>query len=344
MTTAIVYDSLYLEHDYPGHPESSQRLRAIVDALDKSQMWERTLKLEAHPISLERLHRVHAPAYVRQVKQGAESGGAAWRGGETYVSRRSYAAALLAAGGLTNLVEAVVRGAAHNGFALVRPPGHHASHDIGEGFCLFNNIAVAARTARDELGVERVLIVDWDLHHGQGTQYIFEDDPTVLYFSTHQWGIYPGTGHYSDIGTGNGKGYTVNVPLMPGAGDQMYLQVFDNILAPLARRFKPDLIMVSAGFDTHWSDPLGSMLVTVSGYGAMTQRLVKLAQELCMGRLVFTLEGGYNHDALAYGTLAVLDTLLGSDCIDPLGPPQNAERPVDLQYLAQLRALHKIEA
>ncbi len=340
MTTAVVYDPLYLEHDYPGHPESSSRLRAIVKALDASEMWKRVSKVDAQPISLARLHRVHAPRYVDAVRRGAESGGASWRGGETYVGRRSYDAALLAAGGLTGLVEAVQQGKVNNGFALVRPPGHHASAEEGEGFCLFNNIAIAARAARDELGAQRVLIVDIDLHHGQGTQYIFQDDPSVLYFSTHQWGIYPGTGRYDDVGVGAGQGFTVNVPLTPGAGDQMYLAILDELLFPVARRFSPDLILVSAGFDTYWSDPLGSMLVTVSGYGEITKRLAQLADELCAGRLVFTLEGGYNHDALAHGVLAVLNGLLGASIADPLGPPRFTERAIDRDYLTLLRKLH----
>lgn len=340
MTTAVVYNPLYLEHEYPNHPESPGRLLAIVEALDASRLWERLRRLDAQPIGLERLHRVHAPDYVRSVKEGAESGGASWRGGETYVGRRSYDAALLAAGGLTTLVETVVRGEADNGFALVRPPGHHASSDTGEGFCLFNNVAVAARVARDELGVERVLIVDFDLHHGQGTQSIFNHDPSVLYFSTHQWGIYPSTGHFSDTGAGDGAGTTVNVPLPAGTGDAMYLAVFDELLLPLARRFKPDLVLVSVGFDAHWSDPLGSMRLTVAAYSLMAQRLVKLAAEACRGRLAFTLEGGYNHAALAHGTLAVLNALLGFEFADLLGPPPSGERPVDHEYLARLRALH----
>lgn len=343
MTTAVVYDSLYLEHQYPQHPESPGRLLAIVEALDASGLWERVRRLDAQPISLERLHRVHTPDYVRSVKEGAESGGASWRGGETYVGRRSYAAALLAAGGLTTLVEAVMRGEMDNGFALVRPPGHHASAGVGEGFCLFNNVAVAARVARDELGAERVLIVDFDLHHGQGTQFIFNHDPSVLYFSTHQWGIYPGTGHFTDTGAGAGVGTTVNVPLPAGTGDAMYLAVFDELLLPLARRFNPDLVLASAGFDTHWSDPLGSMHLTVSAYGLMAQRLVKLAADSCHGRLAFTLEGGYNHAALANGTLAILSALLGSEFTDPLGPPPSGERPVDREYLTQLRALHGLD-
>src|SRR5512137_2429658 len=180
MATAIVNHPLYLEHYQPGHPESPQRLRAILSALDASPIRSRLTPLEARPVSLERLQRVHTPDYIGRIRDLAESGGDAWHGGETYVCTKSYAAALLAAGGLVTLVEAVVRGDVDNGFALVRPPGHHASAEQGEGFCLFNNVAVAARVARDELGLARVLIVDWDLHHGQGTQYITYDDPTIL--------------------------------------------------------------------------------------------------------------------------------------------------------------------
>ena len=341
MSTAIVYDPIYLEHYQPGHPESPQRLKAIMSALDGSPIKPRLTPLEPKPVSLERLHRVHTPEYVSHIRMLAESGGDAWHGGETYVCPQSYAAALLAAGGIVTLVEAIVRGDVNNGFALVRPPGHHASQEEGEGFCLFNNIAVAARVARDELGIARVLIVDWDLHHGQGTQYITYDDPTILYFSTHQWGIYPGTGHWSEIGSGAAKGMNVNVPLLPGIGDAGYARIFDDLLFPIARRFKPELILVSAGFDTHWLDPLGSMTVTISGYGMMARKLVALSNELCGGRIAVTLEGGYNLDAQGYGALATLGALLGdADMADPGGPPRRRETQLDQKYLDQLRALH----
>jgi acetoin utilization deacetylase AcuC-like enzyme len=343
MTTAYVYHPLYLEHYQPGHPESPERLKAIMAALNASPIKARLTQLEPKPISLERLQRVHTPDYVASIRDIAASGGDAWRGGETYVSPQSYDAALLAAGGLVTLVEAVVRGEVNNGFALVRPPGHHASSDQGEGFCLFNNIAVAARMARDELSITRVLIVDWDLHHGQGTQYAFYDDPTVMYFSTHQWGIYPGTGHWSETGQGAAHGTNVNVPLSPGIGDAGYARIFDELLIPLAQRFKPELILVSAGYDTHWLDPLGSMTVTIVGYGMMARKLVALANELpgTHGRIAFTLEGGYSLDAQAYGALATFSALLGNaDTADPLGPPRRREATLDPKYLDQLRALH----
>jgi len=343
MATAIVYHPLYLEHYQPGHPESPERLKAIMAALDASPLKTRLTPIAPQPISLERLQRVHSPKYVEYIRDLAARGGDAWRGGETFVGPRSYDAALLAAGGLVTLVEAIVRGEVGNGFALVRPPGHHASQDEGEGFCLFNNIAVATRVALDELGITRVLIVDWDLHHGQGTQYILSSEPHVMYFSTHQWGIYPGTGHWSDRGAGPGK--IVNVPLPPGIGDAGYARIFDELLIPLARRFKPGLILVSAGFDTHWSDPLGSMTVTIAGYGMLARKLVALASELpeCHGRIAFTLEGGYSLDAIAHGVIATFGALLGDiDTADPLGPPPHREAPLDSEYLNQLLTLHGV--
>jgi acetoin utilization deacetylase AcuC-like enzyme len=340
MATAVVYEPLYLEHFHPGHPEAPERLQAVLGAIAESGLWAKLLKLAAAPIGLDLLHRVHQPDYVNMVRRAAAGRKPGWLDSDTYVSRRSYDAALLAVGGLAALTAAVLRGEVSNGFALVRPPGHHASAGKGEGFCLFNNIAVAARLALDELGARRVLIVDWDVHHGQGTESIFMTDPDVLYCSIHEWGIYPGTGQWNDTGLGRGKGFTVNVPLESGHGDQTYLAVFDELLLPLARQFEPDLILVSAGFDAHWRDPLASMQVTASGFAAMTRRLLTLANEVCRGRLVLALEGGYDHDALSQGALAVLNTLLGKPYSDTLGPPPNRERQLDREYLAELRRLH----
>ena len=343
MTTAYVYHPIYLEHNQPGHPESRVRLEQVNRALDDSGMRRRIELLQPQPISIERLLRVHDPEHVKRVEQVARRGGgglAHWAD-ETYVAPQSYQAALLASGGVVTAVEAVLRGEIRNAFALARPPGHHAFADHGEGFCLFNNIAVAAMTARRDLGLDRVLIVDFDVHHGNGTQAIFYADPSVLYFSTQQWGIYPGTGHWSETGMGKGTGYTVNVPLVAGHGDAMYLRLFDDLLAPIARRFKPQLILASAGYDPHWSDQLGSMRVTDLGFFNLTRRLVALSDELCGGRLVLTLEGGYGLQGLAYGVVATFAALLGDKTfVDTVGPSQDPERPVDEKYLGQLRALH----
>ncbi len=343
MTTAYVFHPLYLEHDWPGHPESRERLEQVNQALDDSGMRGRLQPLEPQPLSLERLHRVHAPAYAQSIEHIARSGGGGLvgRGDETYVAPESYRAMLLAAGGLVTAVEAVWRGDCRNAFALTRPPGHHAFADRGEGFCLINNVAIAAMTARRELGVERVLIVDFDVHHGNGTQAIFYDDPSVLFFSTQQWGIYPGSGHWSETGRDRGAGYTVNVPLIPGWGDTMYARLFDDLLAPIARRFAPQLILASAGYDPHWSDRLGSMAVSDQGFFNLARKLVALSDELCGGQLALTLEGGYGLAGLAYGVVATFAALLGDETfVDPVGPSPHGERPVDERYIAQLRGLH----
>ena len=267
------------------------------------------------------------------------------QGDETYVAPRSYDAALLAAGAVVTGVEAVLRGEVNNAFALVRPPGHHAFADHGEGFCLFNNVAIAAATAQAEFGIDRVLIVDFDVHHGNGTHAIFYRDPSVLFFSTHQWGIYPGTGYWDEVGEGDGVGYSVNVPMLPGWGDVALQRTFDDLLVPIARRFQPQLILVSAGYDPSWTDRLGSMLVTTPGFFALTQTLVKLSDELCGGRLVMTLEGGYGLAGLAYGVVASFAAMLGDEVVaDPIGPGRHAEKPFDVEYLDQLRAVHGLPA
>jgi acetoin utilization deacetylase AcuC-like enzyme len=206
---------------------------------------------------------------------------------------------------------------------------------------LFNNIAIAAATARAELQIERVLIVDFDVHHGNGTNSIFYRDPGVLFFSTHQWGIYPGMGWWDEVGEGAGVGYSVNVPLLPGWGDEAMRSIFGDLLVPLARRFQPQLILVSAGYDPSWTDRLGSMLVTTQGFFDLTRALVQLSDELCGGKLVMTLEGGYGLDGLAYGVVASFAALLGDEAVpDPVGPARYAEKAFDRHYLDQLRALH----
>ena len=341
MSTGYVYDPIFLEHDLRGHPENRERLRQIMEALEGHGVLRDMVQVPAVPVSLERLQRVHSPAYVEQVRRISERGGGSLDP-DTYVSRRSYEAALAAAGGLVALTEAVLAGELENGFALVRPPGHHAERDEGMGFCLFNNVAVAALATLEEQGLERVLIVDFDVHHGNATQNTFYRDPRVLYFSTHQYPYYPGTGHWREIGEGPGQGYTVNVPLSAGVGDEGYEAIFDELLFPLAERYQPELILVSAGYDAHWNDPLAGMLLSVSGYAHLARTLVALAQEVCGGRLVFTLEGGYHLQVLREGVLNTCLALLGRDqVVDSLGPAQQAEQDVR-NYLNQLRGLHRL--
>lgn len=343
MATGYLYDPLYLQHFQPGHVEGPERLTEINRALAETGMRARLVALPPQPLSLERLSRVHHTRHIERVRSVAERGGGGLMGlgDETYLAPRSYDAALLAAGAVVAGVEAVLHGDVRNTFALVRPPGHHAFADHGEGFCLFNNIAIAAATARAEFGIDRVLIVDFDVHHGNGTNAIFYRDPSVLYFSTHQWGIYPGTGWWDEVGEGQGVGSSVNVPMLPGWGDEAMRCVFGDLLVPIVRRFQPQLILVSAGYDSSWTDRLGSMLVTTPGFFELTRTLVQLADELCDGKLVLTLEGGYGLDGLAYGVVASFAAMLGDKTVaDPVGPGRYTEKPFDDQYLDQLRALH----
>lgn len=346
MSVAYCYHPLEQEHTLQGHPENRERLRGTMDLLRQQGLLARMALVEATPVSMERLQRVHSPSYVEAVQCMAERGGG-YLDPDTYVASRSYEAARLSAGGLVNLVAAVLQGQATYGFNLMRPPGHHAIAGRGMGFCIFNNVAIAACYARAEGSVERVLIVDFDVHHGNGTQDTFWRDPTVFFFSTHQYPYYPGSGDWREIGAGEGQGTICNVPLRPGVGDQGYARIFDELLWPLAERFQPQLILVSAGYDAHWQDPLAGMQLSLSGYVYLAQALKTMADELCAGRLVFTLEGGYHLQALAYAILNTLRVLLGEltpeagEVLDPLGPSPYDETPVDT-LLLQLKGLHRL--
>ena len=345
MTIGVVYSPRYLEHNDPSHPENAGRLQAIVELLQRAGVWGKALHIEPQLVAHERLTSLHAPAYVDKVRQAAEAG-RVWLDLDTYLSPASYQVALLAAGGVIQAVEAVLAGQAEAALALVRPPGHHARPGREMGFCLFNNVALAALHALEERGLERVLIVDWDVHHGNGTQEAFYRDGRVMYFSTHQFPYFPGTGAVQEIGAGPGTGRMVNVPLPPGVGDAGYRRAFEEVLLPTARRFCPQLVLVSAGYDPHWADPLASMQVSVRGFARMAAIVRQIAQECCPGRLVLTLEGGYDPQALAYGILASWRVWEGHDPTaveDPLGPARS-ERPADDPLLEQLfqtvRAVH----
>jgi acetoin utilization deacetylase AcuC-like enzyme len=343
MATGYVYEPIYLEHDLRGHPENRKRLTATLDVLGQHGMLERLAHISAQPISRERLERVHSAPYIESVRRICAQGGG-HLDADTYARRESYEAALWATGGLVELTRAVLDGQIENGFALVRPPGHHALRDHGMGFCLFNNVAVAARYALDEQGLERVLVVDFDVHHGNGTQDEFEADPKVMFISTHQYPYYPGTGAWSETGRAPARRNVVNVPLAGDVGDQGFARILDAVLAPAARRHSPQLILVSAGYDAHWDDPLASMQLSITGYAAIAQGLRDLAGELCEGRLVFTLEGGYHLEALAYSVLNTFGVLLdGREWrpVDPLGPCPYSEKPVD-EIIARVRQIHAL--
>ena len=340
MKTALVYHPACLEHDTGDHPENADRLRETMGLLQKTGLLDKLLLLQPEPATADMLASVHTDAHIQMVRRLGERGGG-WIDGDTVMSPHSYMAALLAAGGAARAVDAVVSVEAQAAFALVRPPGHHATSDRAMGFCLFNNVAIAAAHALQRHGLERVLIVDFDVHHGNGTQDIFYQESRVLYFSTHQYPFYPGSGLVGERGQGPGKGFTVNVPLPAWCGDEEYLRVFREVLEPVASRFRPQLVLVSAGFDVHWSERIGQMQVSVDGFGRLGQFLKGLASELCQGRLVYTLEGGYNLQALSHGVGVILEGLLELPVSpDPVGPPPRRPAPDIDSILDAVKAAH----
>ncbi len=342
MKTGLVYDPIYLEHDTGNHVENSRRLEEAISYLKDTGISERLTCLPARPALLEELELVHNQEYISYVKDKAESGGG-WLDADTVMSPKSYEAALYAAGGLLVAVEAVIKGDVNNAFALVRPPGHHAISDRAMGFCIFNNVAIAAKFALNKFDLNRVLIADFDVHHGNGTQDTFHADSEVLYFSTHQYPFYPGTGWMDETGSGEGEGTTVNFPMSAGWGTDEYLRAFNEVLVPTARKFQPELILVSAGFDAHWADQLAMMRVSITGFAQMTMILKKLAAELCQSRLVFTLEGGYNLQVVASSIRAVFDVLLGSAQIDdPMGEAKVREPKGFEEHIEAIKAIQHI--
>jgi acetoin utilization deacetylase AcuC-like enzyme len=315
--TGIVKDDRYLNHCLPEeHPERPERLQAIYSMLEEPDMRGRFKEIPITRATLEELLLIHSSEHIEDLK-ATEGIAFTSLDSDTGTCALSNEAALLAAGGLCRAAAAVCSGEVRNAFALIRPPGHHAEESCAKGFCLYNNIAIAAKVAQKEFGLERVLIVDWDLHHGNGTQHSFEGDPTVLYFSVHQRRTFPGTGKFREAGKGRGKGFTVNLPLPQGCGDGDYVLLFEKILKPIALDFAPQLVLVSAGFDIHSADPLGTMSVSTQGFAALTRSVMEIAETGCQGRLVLCLEGGYNVDALRDSVKAVLLELVGQTTTDP---------------------------
>jgi acetoin utilization deacetylase AcuC-like enzyme len=341
MTTAIINNPLQATHDEPSYVECAARMDAILAALDASGLRADLLELAAQPASEAQMLAVHERRLL-EVVRAAASRGPHWLTPDTYIRPGSWDAARMAAGAAAAAVDAVWSGQASNAFALIRPPGHHATPSQPMGFCLLNNIAIAARYALDALGIERVAIVDFDVHHGNGTQDCFYDDGRVFFCSTHAWPFYPNTGAADEMGVEDGYGTTLNLPLPYRTGDTSFQLLYDQVVLPALRRFAPQLILVSAGYDAHWDDPLGPLSLSINGYAALTQRLVALANELCGGKLVLVLEGGYSLPALAGGVLASLRVLLGRDPgPDPLGPASHAEPDISL-LIRRMRDRHPI--
>jgi len=311
--TAIFKHPLFLEHD-PGHDhvESADRLRIIYQELENSA--DAFVYPDFEPATEDVLALIHTRAHIKRIKATAGKS-FDMLDPDTRTSPRSWDAACLAAGAMVKGVDMLIDGSITNGFALVRPPGHHAEADRAMGFCLFNNIAIGAQHAIKNLGLERVFIIDWDLHHGNGTMHSFYDTDQVFYFSTHQYPYYPGSGAFPEYGQGKGEGYTLNIPLTGGQDDIDFAGIYNDVVLPVIEQYKPQLILVSAGYDIYFRDPLGGMGVTADGFGYMAATLMQAANEICQGKILFCLEGGYNLEGLRSGVRAVVNELTGASTI-----------------------------
>lgn len=328
-------------HTLEGHPEHAGRLLAIQQLLKRERMLQPLRQVAPVPARHAQLRSVHTERHIDLIRWSAQRGGG-MLGPDTYVRPGSYDEALLAAGSGCAVVDAVMAGVVDNGLALVRPPGHHAASNSAEGFCLFNNVAVVARHVQQAYGLERVAVIDFDVHHGNGTERVFYTDPTVLFVSSHLFApfFYPGSGHMNDIGSGAGAGHTVNVPFRSGVGDNGYRAAFEQVIRPIVAAFKPQFILISAGFDAHWRDPLASASLSLTGYDWLCRELIAWADTLCDGRIVFILEGGYFLDALAGGVLNLVYALQRRTTVtDPLGPCPDPEQDIS-PLLHRLKQQH----
>ena len=309
----IVLDKLYVDHDNgPGHPETYERILAIVDMLNFTKLMDEVVRIEPRDATKEEIMLVHTAEHFDKIAS-TKGKPRVFLDADTSTCPVTFDAALRASGGLLSAIDSVLDGQVDRAFPLVRPPGHHAEADRPMGFCYFNNVAVGAAYLTQIKGLNRVMVIDWDVHHGNGTQHIFEDNPNVLFFSSHQYPFYPGTGAAEEVGTGDGKGFTVNVPMEPGMGDDDFIKLYQEILNPIIEQYMPEFILVSAGFDIFIEDPLGGMQVTPEGFAKLTRLITDQADKVCDGKIVFLLEGGYNLDGLWISTKEVIDELLDKE-------------------------------
>lgn len=339
----VVLDPLFYKHDREGHPESAQRLRAIDNELTRRNLWRHFHAVKARMATQDELLSAHEGGYIFEIATLSESnaGYVDSYSEDTYVNQYSYDAARMAAGGNIELNLAVYDRKLDYGLGLLRPPGHHANARKAMGFCLFNSDVIAARALQRHRGVKRVAIIDFDVHHGNGTQDLTLKDPSIMAISIHQHPYWPMTGFANAIGEGAAKGTNVNLPFLAGAGDTTYLAAYDSIIAPKLRQFKPEHIIVFAGYDSHWRDPLAGHRVSVAGFNALVQRCLDSAEALCGGRISFTLGGGYEPEALGHCVAGTSHTLLGlsGEFKEPLGASPDKEEDFSRQ-LAELETLH----
>ncbi len=316
LKTGIVKGDIFLKH-IPGDgcPDTPQRLKFIYSMLNDPDMQDIFVDIMPQKAEKKDILLFHSPEYFEKIAETRGKELIAFTA-DTHACENTFDAALYATGGLFKAISLVVARKLDNAFALIRPPGHHAEKNRAMGYCLFNHVALGAMFAQKVLKLGRILIIDWDVHNGNGTQHAFERDPDVLFFSVHQAGLFPGTGIFTETGLGAGEGYTINLPIPKGYGDAEYVAIFEQLLAPVAEQFAPELILVSAGFDTHKDDPMGGMLTTDSGFAGMAASIKRIADKVCGGKMVYSLEGGYNCDALAGSVKAVLKEMAGVTCCD----------------------------
>ncbi len=308
--TILIYDDIFLKHDTGyGHPENAKRLENSVKHLKETRLWDLLRIEKPRAASVAEIGLVHPQSYIKNVKQIADAGGG-WLDGDTVVSSNSYDAAVYAAGAPLTAIDLIMKGVENNGFCLVRPPGHHATITRGMGFCLFNNVAIAAKYVQSKYHLERVLIIDWDVHHGNGTPDIFYSDPTVLYFSLHRYPFYPGSGRKEETGKDKGKGFTLNLPLLSDTLPEKYIKLFMDIMEHEADQFAPEFILISSGFDAYREDPIGGLNLGREDFYQLTRTVTKCAEKHCRGKIVSCLEGGYHLTDLPFCIEAHLKALL----------------------------------
>lgn len=341
LMTGIAYDPVFLEHDQAGHPETAKRLESIIHGLKEKELDKKVRQIKSRHAKIDEITLCHSAEYIDYVRNFCEKGGG-YFDPDTYSNVNSFLAASIAVGSSIDLTNEVIEGKLKNGFALLRPPGHHALANRSMGFCLFGNIAIAAKSALTHTSIKKIAIVDFDVHHGNGTQALIGDDPNILFVSTHQYPFYPGTGSIGEIGQRDSEGSIINIPLEAGVGDEGFKVIYEKIVTPSLNRFSPDLILVSAGYDAHWDDPLANLNLSLIGYDWIVRSLIKSAEENCSGKIIFFLEGGYNLEVLQMGVANTISRLLGVNSIeDPIGRSNNPEPGVD-KLIKNLTEIHNL--
>ncbi len=339
LKTGIVYDEIFLKHNQPGHPENAKRLESIMVVLKEKGLHNKVEFAKTRQAEIKEILLCHSEQYVLYLKTFCEKGGG-YLDPDTYSNEYSFKSAAVVLGSIIDLTNAVIKGELKNGFALVRPPGHHALSNKSMGFCLFGNISIAATAALIQPGVNKVAIVDFDVHHGNGTQALVADNPNILFISTHQYPFYPGTGSLREIGKGEAEGTVVNIPLPSGAGDSAFKSVYEKIVVPSLDNFNPDMILVSAGYDAHQDDPLANLSLSLSGFNWISGKLVEAAEKKCSGKIIFFLEGGYNLKVLAAGVTNSICALMGEEAYEDSIGGSNIEEPDISNLIGELKQIH----